>query len=388
MAERDGREGEAFQRMRKYSGNTEESGGRDMKWIVRAAFGLEGLAAREMKRLGLKNVETMSVGGACFEGSMADAMRANLWIRTGDRVLLQMGRFRAETFDMLFEGVKALPWKEIFPHDAAFPVRAHCARSRLMSPSDCQKIVKKAVAQAMGGGWLPEDGSEYQIDVSIHSDVATVALDASGEALSRRGYRTWNGEAPLRESLAAALAMLARRGNEPLYDPCCGTGTILCEAAMIERDRAPGLFREFAMEKWTRIDPAIRQEAMDRYEAGRERPVDIAGSDIDGEAIELAKRHLHQARIGGVRLEARDLRDVRREGEGLFLCNPPYGERLGDAKSAAAVERALGEMARAHEGWRLCAFSGDPSFERNARMKAQKRRRLYNGRLECELMWF
>ena len=120
-----------------------------MKWIVRAAFGLEGLAAREMKRLGLKNVETMSVGGACFEGSMADAMRANLWIRTGDRVLLQMGRFRAETFGMLFEGVKALPWKEIFPHDAAFPVRAHCARSRLMSPSDCQKIVKKAVAQAM-----------------------------------------------------------------------------------------------------------------------------------------------------------------------------------------------------------------------------------------------
>ena len=359
-----------------------------MKWIVRAAFGLEGLAARELKRMGLKEVSALNTGGAVFEGGMSDALRANLWLRTGDRVLLQMGRFRADTFDMLFEGTRALPWKQIFPRGAAFPVRAHCARSRLMSPSDCQKIVKKAVAQAMGGGWLAEDGPVFQIDVSIHEDMATLALDASGESLSRRGYRTWNGEAPLRESLAAALVLLARRGDEPLYDPCCGTGTLLCEAALIQRDRAPGLLRPFAMESWARLDPAVRQEAVDRYEAGKNIPVDISGSDIDPQALELARRHLKQAKVEGVRLEARDLRDVRREGDGLFLCNPPYGERLGDKKTAAAVERALGDMRRAHPAWRLCAFSGDPSFERNARLRAQKRRRLYNGRLECELMWF
>ena len=359
-----------------------------MKWIVRAAFGLEGIAAKELKKLGMQDVETLNTGGATFQGSLADALKANLWLRSADRVLLEMGKFKATTFDMLFERVRALPWRQILPKNAAFPVRAHCARSQLMSPSDCQKIVKKAVVEAMGGGWLAEDGAVFQIDVAIHADVATISLDASGESLSRRGYRTWNGEAPLRESLAASLVMLTHKPGEALYDPCCGTGTLLCEAAMIEQDRAPGLFRLFAMEKWSRMDPSVREEAFARYEQGKNTPLCMAGSDIDPQAVELARRHLRQAKVQNVQIEERDLRTVRKTGSGLFLCNPPYGERLGDRKSAAAVERALAEMYMAHPDWRLCVFTGDPSFEKNAKLHAQKRRRLYNGRLECELMYF
>jgi len=271
-----------------------------MKWIASAAFGLEGMTGRDLKRLGAENVKVMDVGGAMFEGGFETAFQANLWLRTADRVLLVMGQFQAKSFEELFQGIKAIAWEELLPEDARFPIRAKCVRSTLMSPSDVQKIAKRAIVERMklqhGVDWFPETGALFQVDVSIRNDEVTVSIDASGEPLSKRGYRTWNGEAPLRETLAAALVL--QSGWHPwqrLYDPCCGTGTILIEAAFIALNRAPGLERAFSMEEWPCVPreklDEIRSAARQKYEECLSRPLSVSGSDIDPEAIELARRH-------------------------------------------------------------------------------------------------
>lgn len=365
-----------------------------MEWIASAAFGLEGMTGRDLKRLGASEVRVMDVGGAVFQGDFADAFRANLWLRTADRILLVMGRFCARTYEELFQGIKAIAWEALLDRDACFPVRAKCVRSTLMSPSDVQKIVKRAAVERLRGAygcdWFAETGATFQIDVSIRNDEVTVCLDASGEPLSKRGYRTWNGEAPLRETLAAALVL--QSGWHPwqnLYDPCCGTGTILIEAAFIALNRAPGLRRGFAMEAWPCTPreqfEMIRREAVARYDQCASRPVRIAGSDIDPEAIELARRHVRQAGLDGrVDLRVADMRLVTPEGDaGVIIANPPYGERLDNARAAHAVARQLGLLQRRCPGWTLCAFSADMGFEREFGRRATRRRRFYNGRIEC-----
>ena len=370
-----------------------------MQWIANTAFGLEGQTARDLKWLGVESAAPQPAGGVLFEGTPAQAFNANLWLRCADRVMLLVGRFEARSFEELFESVRALPWEDYIPSDGAFPIRAHCARSTLMSPSDCQSIVKKAIVERLKRtchiDWFEETGAVYAVDVSIHADVVTICLDSSGPALNKRGYRTWNGEAPLRETMAAALVMASPwRPAQPLYDPCCGTGTLLIEAAFIALSRAPGLTRAFDCEKWGFMPQAemkrLRAEAEEKFNAGRERPIQIAGSDIDGGALELARRHIVQAGLSGrITLEKRDLRDVTPRGEsGVILCNPPYGERLGDKRAAAAVERQLGLLQERSSGWSLCAISGDLAFERNFGRRADKKRRFYNGRLECEFMTF
>lgn len=370
-----------------------------MQWIANTAFGLEGQTARDLKWLGVESAAPQPAGGVLFEGTPAQAFNANLWLRCADRVMLLVGRFEARSFEELFESVRALPWEDYIPSDGAFPIRAHCARSTLMSPSDCQSIVKKAIVERLKRtchiDWFEETGAVYAVDVSIHADVVTICLDSSGPALNKRGYRTWNGEAPLRETMAAALVMASPwRPTQPLYDPCCGTGTLLIEAAFIALSRAPGLKRAFDCEKWGFMPQAemkrLRAEAEEKFNAGRERPIQIAGSDIDGGALELARRHIAQAGLSGrITLEKMDLRDVTPRGEsGVILCNPPYGERLGDKRAAAAVERQLGLLQERSSGWSLCAISGDLAFERNFGRRADKKRRFYNGRLECEFMTF
>ena len=370
-----------------------------MQWIANTAFGLEGQTTKDLKWLGVESAAPQPAGGVLFEGTPAQAFNANLWLRCADRVMLLVGRFEARSFEELFESVKALPWEDYIPADGAFPIRAHCARSTLMSPSDCQSIVKKAIVERLKRtchvDWFEETGAVYAVDVSIHADVVTVCLDSSGPALNKRGYRTWNGEAPLRETMAAALVMASPwRPAQPLYDPCCGTGTLLIEAAFIALSRAPGLTRAFDCEKWGFMPQdemkRLRTEAEEKFNAGKERPIHIAGSDVDGSALDLAKRHIVQAGLGGrITLEKKDLRDVTPHGEsGVILCNPPYGERLGDKRAAAAVERQLGLLQERSIGWSLCAISGDLAFERNFGRRADKKRRFYNGRLECEFMTF
>ena len=372
-----------------------------MKWIASAAFGMEGMTGRDLKRMGMQNVRVLDVGGATFEGDYLDAFRANLWLRTCDRIMRVMAQFEARSFEELFQGVKKIEWEKLLPEDARFPIRAKCVKSQLMSPSDVQKIAKRAMVERMkaayGADWFSETGALFQIDISIRDDVVTVCVDASGEPLSKRGYRTWNGEAPLRETLAAALVLQSGwHPWQPLYDPCCGTGTILIEAAFIAASRAPGLTRRFAMESWPVVTydfekfEAVRREAREKFEEGLKRPIRIAGSDISPEAIELAKRHLKQAGLAGrSELQVKDLRDVTRAGEpGVFIANPPYGERLDSARAAHAIARQLGLLQRRNPGWTLCAFSADMGFEREYGRRATRRRRYYNGRIECEYRIF
>ena len=366
-----------------------------MKWIASAAFGLEGMTGRDLKRLGIDGVRVLDVGGAEFEGGFGEAFMANLWLRTCDRVMLVMDRFEARSFEELFQGIKAIEWEKLIPEDGRFPVRAKCVRSQIMSMSDVQKITKRAMVErlkgAYGRDWFDEAGALFQIDISIRNDVVTVSVDSTGEPLSKRGYRTWNGEAPLRETLAAALVLQSGwHPKQPLYDPCCGTGTLLIEAAFIALNRAPGLLRKFAMESWPAVDMAqcdnLRRQAKSRYDQCYDRPLHIAGSDIDPEAIELARRHIRQAGLANrIELEVKDLREVTRSGEpGVFIANPPYGERLDNVRAAHAVARQLGALQQRNPGWSLCAFSADMGFEREYGRRASRRRRYYNGPIECE----
>ena len=365
------------------------------EWIATAAFGLEGVVARELERLNIP--AKAENGGARFTATMEDAMRANLWLRCADRVLLVVGRFEARSFEELFEGVKALPWEDFIGKNTRFPVSGKCARSQLMSVRDCQAITKKAIVERLKSKyhltWLEETEETVAIDVALHGDIAQLTLDASGVALNRRGYRTWNGEAPLRETLAAALVALSPwRPGMALHDPMCGTGTLMIEAAMRMANRAPGLAREFAIESWRDMPldafKAIREEAQDAFEP--ERIEGISGSDIDPEAVELANRHLKQAGLAGrVSFTVCDARECRVEAErGAFLCNPPYGERLSDRKECEELYREMGMLLRRHPGFTLSAITSHPGFERCFGRRADKKRRFYNGRLECEFMTF
>lgn len=365
------------------------------EWIATAAFGLEGIVARELERLHIP--AKAENGGARFTATLEDAMRANLWLRCADRVLLVMGRFEARSFEELFEGVRALPWEDFIGRSTRFPVSGKCARSQLMSVRDCQAITKKAIAERLKAkyrvDWLEETGETVAIDVALHGDFAQLTLDASGVALNRRGYRTWNGEAPLRETLAAALVSLSPwRPGMVLHDPMCGTGTLMIEAAMRMANRAPGLTRAFAMESWggmpVQAFSALREEAQAAFDPGRIEG--ISGSDIDPEAVELANRHLRQAGLARkVSFTVGDMRECRLQAErGAFLCNPPYGERLSDRKACETLYREMGLLLRRHPGFTLSAITSHPGFERCFGRRADRKRRFYNGRLECEFMTF
>ena len=365
-----------------------------MLFMATAAFGLDGLVAGELKRMGLP--ASAVNGGAMFEGSFEDAMRANLYLRTADRVLLVVGTFEAHTFEELFEGVAALPWEQYLTRDCRFPVSGNCARSQLMSVSDCQAITKKAIVRRLQEkyhiSWFEESGVTIPISVTLHANQARLTIDTSGQALNRRGYRTWNGEAPLRETPAAALVDLSPwRGTLPLADPFCGTGTLLIEAAFKMSHRAPGLTRTFAMEQFPYLAPGfprLREAAQAEFDPSLIEG--ISGSDIDPEAITLAKRHIVQAGLGGrIQVRVADMRDFHPQDRyGVCLSNPPYGERLSDRKACETLYRELGRLMAANPGWSLSAISSHPQFERCLGRRADKKRRFYNGRLECEFMTF
>ncbi len=360
-------------------------------FLATAAFGLEGVAANELKRMNIP--ARAENGGARFEGSLLDAYRANLCLRTADRVLLVLAEEKVRTFEDLFQLVSRIQWENFLTKDSSIHVSGKCVRSQLMSVRDCQAISKKAIVQRLMQklrvNRLPETGVVYPIDVAIVNDTARITLDLSGDALNRRGYRTWNGEAPLRETLAAALVDLSpwRRGMR-LYDPCCGTGTLLIETAIKAVDRPAGLRRAFACESYAFMPQqdmkALRAELSSSYQ--EDTAFEIGGSDINPEALDLCRRHIRQAGFDGrIQLSQQDLRTLQLNGEpGVFLLNPPYGERLSDQKSARELYREIGLLLKRHPGWKLAVITADPAFERSFGKRATKKRRLYNGRLECE----
>lgn len=367
-----------------------------MRFIIPVLFGLEAPVADELRRLGLADVQAEN-GRVLCRGTEADIPRINLNLRCGERLLIELGHFPAPDFETLFQGVRALPWEQFIPKNGRFPVKGYCLNSRLHAVSACQAIVKKAAAARLGGAYglnvLPETGALYQIQFSVMKDTATLMLDTSGAGLHKRGYRAQGVAAPLRETLAAAMVLLSRyRGKDPLCDPFCGSGTIPIEAALIARNRAPGLERSFSAQRWAWLDSRLwldaAQEAQDREFHG---DYEIFGSDIDPAAVELARHNARLAGVdGAVRFQTADARFFHPDAPcGRVVTNPPYGERVMERQEAQTLYRAFGEAwRRVGEGWKLYLLSSHTEFERNFGRPADKKRKLYNGMLKCDLFMY
>ena len=365
------------------------------KLCVPCLFGLEGPLGNELRHMGLRSVMPENGRVRCT-GTDADIARMNLRCRFGERVLLELGSFPAPTFDALFEGVKALPWAQYLPADAAFPVKGYSLESALHSVPDCQKIIKKAVVSRLGAKygqtWFDEIGEKYQIQFAIMHDVAELYLDTSGAGLHKRGYRANSNAAPLRETLAAAMVKLARwRGRDPFLDPFCGSGTIAIEAAMIAQRRAPGLLRRFDAEKWSCFDKSVWQQARESALdlAQPDAKFDIVGSDIDPDCVQLSIENARKAGVANtVFFERADATKRDYSNAGVLFANPPYGERLLDLQQAEKLYADLGRATK-NSPMKQYLLSSDPLFERCYGRKADKRRKLYNGMIKCELhMYF
>ena len=367
----------------------------EFTFSVPCLFGLEGLVGDELKRIQMQNVQVEN-GRVLFSGTVADLARANVRLRMGERVLLRLGAFPARSFEELFQGVRALPLEEFIPRAGAFPVKGHCLNSQLHSVPDCQAIIKKAacdrLGRAYGLGWLPETGEKYQLQFSIMKDMAEIFLDTSGAGLHKRGYRAVGNDAPLRETLAAGLVTLSRyRGRETFLDPFCGSGTIAIEAALIARNRAPGLNRGFSAKAWpwvpARVWTDAAEEAKDREYHGDYR---IYASDNDPKSLSIAISNARKAGVGAD-IHFDDLDATTRalpDSAGVLVCNPPYGERMLEQRAAQQLYARFGRHMRDKTGWKQFIISSEPEFERYYGRRADRKRKLYNGMLQCNLYMY
>ena len=364
-------------------------------FCVPCLFGLEGLVADELRRMNMQAVRAED-GRVFFDGTLSDCAAANLSLRCGERILLELGTFSAKTFDGLFEGVRALPWENIFPKNASFPVTGYSLDSSLFSVPDCQRIIKKAVVERMKTRYrlerFPEDGAEYKIRFSIRKDLVSIFLDTSGTALHKRGYRPAHTEAALRETLAAAMVKLARyRGKGDFCDPFCGSGTIAIEAALAALNRAPGLYRSFAAENWSFLAPALWQQARASAEAAEySGEYRIFASDIDPRAVQIARENAVRAGVDHlIEFSVADACLFSRPTErGVIVTNPPYGERLLDQKQAEELYTRFGAALSGLQNWSLYLLSSHTEFERCFGKPADKKRKLYNGMIRCDLFMY
>ena len=365
------------------------------QFCIPCLFGVEGLVADELRRMNIREVRAED-GRVLFSGSLADCAAVNLSLRCGERVLMEIGSFPAKSFDALFEGTRALPWENILPRDAAFPVTGYSLDSALFSVPDCQRIIKKAVVERLKTRYhldhFPESGAEYKIRFSLRKDLASLYLDTSGTALHKRGYRPAHTEAALRETLAAAMVKLARyRGKGDFCDPFCGSGTIAIEAALAALNRAPGLYRSFAAEDWAFFDPALWQQARAAAIAAEySGEYRIFASDIDPRAIQIARDNAVRAGVDHlIEFSVADACHFSRQTErGVIVTNPPYGERLLDRKQAEELYQGFGAAVSGLENWSLYVLSSHTEFERCFGRTADKKRKLYNGMIKCDLFMY
>lgn len=363
-----------------------------IKLIATAAMGLESVVAEEVRKLGYE-VEVDN-GKVIFEAPISAIPRCNLWLRTADRVKLVVGEFKATTFDELFEGTKALAWEEYVSEEGQFPVSGKSVKSALYSVPDCQKIVKKAIAERLKRKYgmaskMPETGAIYKVEVSLLKDMALLTIDTSGVGLHKRGYRVGQGEAPLKETMAAALVLLTNwRPEFPLIDPFCGSGTIPIEAALIGQNIAPGFNREFAAEDWEFIRNKYWDEAFQEAEdlANYDEKLDIIGSDIDHKMIEISKANSLEAGLGELvtwkQMQVSDL-TVRNEN-GYIIANPPYGQRIGDQEAVQKMYQDLGNIMKSHPSWSVYVLTALESFEKHYGANATKKRKLFNGFIKTD----
>lgn len=366
-----------------------------MNFTVPCLLGLESPLADELKRLGLEKV-TSENGRVHFSGGPEQLAKVNMALRTGERVLLRLGQFPARTFEELFQGVSALPWGDFIPREGAFPVKGHSLNSTLTSVPACQRIVKKAVAEQLkkvhGVEWLEESGATFTIQFQVMKDTATVYLDTTGPGLYKRGYRLQGNAAPLRETLAAAMVKLARyRGKEVFADPFCGSGTIAIEAALAARNRAPGIHRNFDAMAWPLVPKsiwdAVREELMSGEYHGT---YEILASDIDPSSIEIARENARRAGVlEDIQFKVADAGDFYPDRiGGSLVTNPPYGQRILEVREAEAIYAKFGKAAQKLDGWNLYILSAHPDFERSFGRMANKKRKLYNGMIKCDLFMY
>lgn len=373
------------------------------KLMATASAGLESLVARELRNLDFEEVAIDERSRVFFEGNLQAIAKANLWLRTADRVKIVVGEFKARTFDELFENVYALDWDELIPFGCQFPVsKAKSVKSTLHNEPAVQGITKKAIVKKMQTAYhrpegipIPENGSTFSIEVAIYKDSATVTIDTTGEALFKRGYRTEKGEAPLKENMAASIILLTNWLANParaFVDPTCGSGTFTIEAAMLALNMAPGMNREFAFEAWPWFDEEIlkQERALAKKKVRTDLKLDILGTDIDGRMIEIAKRNALAAGLSDV-IEYKQMRlqDFRTDKiDGVLVSNPPYGVRLEDEETVIALYSEMGMTFAPLETWSKYILTSDEAFEAHFGSKATKKRKLYNGTLRTDLYMY
>lgn len=365
-----------------------------LELVATCLFGLEKLLGEEIDALGYQRIDTMD-GRVTYIGDERAVFVSNLKLRFAERVFIKLGAFRAESFEELFEGTKKLGWEMFIGKEDAFPVKGHAIKSKLFSLPDCQSIVKKAVVQRLsenyGIRWFSEEKTKYQIEFFIFKDIATLMIDTSGVALHKRGYRAVAGAAPLRETLAAAVAAISRpREDVLLWDPFCGSGTIAIECAMMMTGQAPGLDRSFACERFDILaDGAIAKEerAKALSEIKHDSNFEAFASDIDPAVLEVAKANAEQAgvadRIKFFEADARKIKKLDRRG--TIVCNPPYGERLMTPKEVERLYREMGENFSRLEPWQIYVLTSAENFQNCYGRRADKIRKLYNGMIPCSL---
>ena len=367
----------------------------EYEYVATCLFGLEKFVGEEIEALGYKRTETMD-GRVTFIGDISAIARCNMWLRCAERLYIKLGSFDARSFTELFDGTRALPWEQWIGCDDAFPVKGHSVRSALMSIPDCQSIVKKAVVERLKAEYgierFCEEGSKYQIDFFILDDKATLMIDTSGAPLHKRGYRPVAGAAPLRETLACAMVKLSRpRENVLLWDPMCGSGTIPIEAALLMTNTAPGLFRQFVSEDFYDIPEKVWRDAREEARSlVRTTEFKAYASDISPEMVALTAANVKRAGMDGViKCFVKDALTIGAGGmRGTVVCNPPYGERLLDIKTAEQLYRDMGKSFAKLDKWQIYVLTSDEEFERYYGRRADKIRRLYNGMLKCNYYQF
>lgn len=361
-------------------------------------FGMEAVLKREIYNLGY-DITKVEDGRVTFEGDLEAICRSNIFLRTAERVMVQIGRFHATTFDELYENMKALPWEDWIPQDGKFWVKkASSVKSKLFSASDIQSICKKAMVDRLKmtyhTDWFKEDGASFPVRIFLLKDEVTVALDTTGDPLHKRGYRTWTSKAPISETLAAALIMLTPwRADRILVDPFCGSGTFLIEAAMMAANIAPGMNRSFTAEAWTHLIP--KQMWYDVVEEAEEMvdtdiSCDLQGYDLDPDMIRIARANAKQAGVDHlIHFQQRDVADLKHSKKyGFIITNPPYGERLKDKKDLPALYATIGQVYRDLDAWSMYLITSYEEAERYIGRKADKNRKLYNGMIRTYFYQF
>lgn len=364
-----------------------------IKLTATCLFGLEHLLGEEIDALGYKRIETID-GRVTYLADLEGIVRSNIHLRLAERVYIHLAQFKATSFAELFDGTKDIPWQMWIRKNDAFPVKGHSIKSKLFSVPDCQKIIKKAIAQRLedeyGISWFEESGIKYQVEFFILKDIATIMIDTSGAPLHKRGYRAEANAAPLRETLAAALVLTSRpRENVLLWDPFAGSGTIPIESAMIMNNIAPGINRGFAAEAFSQIPSSMWAEVRECAKDSICRsPFVCYASDIDDTSLKIAAANAARAGVSNtVRIFKQDARSIKKPSDirGTIVTNPPYGERLMQKDEVDVLYREIGQTFRALSPWQIYVLTSHQGFERLYGRRADKVRKLYNGMIPCYL---